>query len=139
LNIIHFIPDVLLFLSVIGESKLDKSMECVKLYDKIRNIYNSFHIERISEITGNDLKTLGIREGVIFGKLLRRAQYYLVVRKCITKDEALKKIKKYGKGSMKFIRFKTDKVEMKGIWKQVKNKKELWAIFYRFHCVRRIL
>ena len=95
---IHFIPDVLLFLSVIGESKLDKSMECVKLYDKIRNIYNSFHIERISEITGNDLKTLGIREGVIFGKLLRRAQYYLVVRKCITKDEALKKIKKIWEG-----------------------------------------
>ena len=69
----------MLFLFIIGESNLDKSMESVKLYDKIRNIYNSFHIERISEITGNDLKTLGIREGVIFGKLLRRAQYYLVV------------------------------------------------------------
>jgi tRNA nucleotidyltransferase/poly(A) polymerase len=95
---ISFIPDILFFLTIIGKSNLDKfidkSINCEKLYNKIYYIYNGFSIDRLNEITGNDLNPLDIPNGLIFGKLLRRAQYYLVSRKCVTKEEALQKIKK---------------------------------------------
>ena len=49
---------------------------------------------KLAEISGKDLKDLGIPEGILFGKLLKRAQYYLVTGKVNTKEDSLQKIKK---------------------------------------------
>jgi mannitol/fructose-specific phosphotransferase system IIA component len=53
-----------------------------------------YDTSKLNEISGKDLKNLGIPEGVLFGKLLKRAQYYLVIGKANTKEDSLQKINK---------------------------------------------
>jgi tRNA nucleotidyltransferase/poly(A) polymerase len=91
---LSLISNVLLILKILGKSEFNSFKDCKKIYYKLQYIYNMYDTSKLNEISGKDLKNLGIPEGVLFGKLLKRAQYYLVIGKANTKEDSLQKINK---------------------------------------------
>jgi poly(A) polymerase len=93
LNNLDFISDILILLDILSKSYLTVFKK-KDLYNMLKIAYNDLKIEKIKEINGHDIKKIGINEGLLFGKLLKRAQFYLALGKCHTKEESLQRIKK---------------------------------------------
>ena len=91
---LSLITNILIILKILGKSEFNSFKDCKKIYTKLQTIYNRYDTNKLSLISGKDLKNLGIPEGLLFGKLLKRAQYYLVTGKVNTKEDSLQKIKK---------------------------------------------
>jgi hypothetical protein len=93
-NNLTYMPDIIIFFNILTISVFDNTKKTEVIYNMSKALYNSLKIDRLNEITGIDIKKAGVREGLLFGKLLKRAQYYMVTDKCSTKEEALQRIKK---------------------------------------------
>ena len=93
-NNLTYMPDIIIFFNILTISGFNNIKNSEDIYNMLKPLYKSFRIDRLNEIKGIDIQKAGIPEGLIFGKLLKRAQYYIVTGKCSAKEDALIRIKK---------------------------------------------